>query len=221
MTDADPAAATNGPMSEADETAAIQKRCDEVTDESLESTRRMLSLMEEGKEEGIKTLVALDEQGEQLEKIEEGLDQINKDMKIAEGALKDLEKCCGLCVLPWNRTKDFDKEQESENPWKANEDGQVVNSQPVRMDDPSQTVQLSGDFIMRVNKDDAREDEMNENLGQVNSLIGNLKHMAVDMGTEIEGQNRQIDRIKSKAVINKNRIEDADKRTKRALVKAK
>eukprot|EP00058_Branchiostoma_floridae_P027978 XP_002613469.1 hypothetical protein BRAFLDRAFT_71928 [Branchiostoma floridae] len=33
MTDADPAAATNGPMSEADETAAIQKRCDEVTDE--------------------------------------------------------------------------------------------------------------------------------------------------------------------------------------------
>ncbi|XP_019641211.1 PREDICTED: synaptosomal-associated protein 25-like isoform X2 [Branchiostoma belcheri] len=215
---ADPAAA-NGPMSEADETAAIQKRCDEVTDESLESTRRMLSLMEEGKEEGIKTLVALDEQGEQLEKIEEGLDQINKDMKIAEGALKDLEKCCGLCVLPWNRTKDFDKEQESENPWKANEDGQVVNSQPVRMDDPSQTVQLSGDFIMRVNKDDAREDEMNENLGQVNSLIGNLKHMAVDMGTEIEGQNRQIDRIKSKSDYNEMRVKSANQRATKLLAK--
>lgn len=34
---------------------------------------------------------------EQLEHIEEGLDQINSDMKEAEKNLTDLGKCCGLC----------------------------------------------------------------------------------------------------------------------------
>lgn len=34
---------------------------------------------------------------EQLERIEEGLDQINSDMKEAEKNLTDLGKCCGLC----------------------------------------------------------------------------------------------------------------------------
>lgn len=35
---------------------------------------------------------------EQLERIEEGLDQINADMKEAEKNLTDLGKCCGLCA---------------------------------------------------------------------------------------------------------------------------
>lgn len=34
---------------------------------------------------------------EQLERIEEGLDQINQDMREAEKNLTDLGKCCGLC----------------------------------------------------------------------------------------------------------------------------
>ncbi len=69
----------------------------------MESTRRMLLLCEESKEAGIKTLVMLDEQGEQLDRIEEGADKINQDMREAEKNLEGLEKCCGLCVLPWNK----------------------------------------------------------------------------------------------------------------------
>ena len=45
---------------------------------------------------------------------------------------------------------------------------------------------------------DAREDEMEENLQQVSSMIGNLRNMACDMGNEIVNQNNQIDRIKGK-----------------------
>ena len=63
----------------------------------------MMQLCEESKEAGIKTLVMLDEQGEQLDRIEEGTDRINQDMKDAEKNLEGLEKCCGLCVLPWKK----------------------------------------------------------------------------------------------------------------------
>ena len=57
----------------------------------------------QSQEVGIKTLVALDEQGEQLDRVDENLDQINVDMKEAERNLSSLEKCCGLCVCPWRR----------------------------------------------------------------------------------------------------------------------
>lgn len=37
---------------------------------------------------------------EQLDRIDEGLDQINQDMKEAEKNLTDMAKCCGFCPCP-------------------------------------------------------------------------------------------------------------------------
>lgn len=39
---------------------------------------------------------------------------------------------------------------------------------------------------------------MEDNMGQVNTMIGNLRNMALDMGSELENQNKQIDRINRK-----------------------
>lgn len=52
-------------------------------------------------------------------------------------------------------------------------------------------------LIFRITND-AREDEMEDNMGQVNTMIGNLRNMALDMGSELENQNRQVDRINRK-----------------------
>uniref|UniRef100_A0A2K6G1A4 t-SNARE coiled-coil homology domain-containing protein n=1 Tax=Propithecus coquereli TaxID=379532 RepID=A0A2K6G1A4_PROCO len=92
----------------------IQQRAHQVTDESLESTRRILGLAIESQDAGIETITMLDEQGEQLNRIEEGMDQINKDMREAEKTLTELNKCCGLCVCPCNRTKNFEKRSQGE-----------------------------------------------------------------------------------------------------------
>ncbi|MEQ2167171.1 Synaptosomal-associated protein 25-A [Goodea atripinnis] len=80
--------------------------------------------------------------------------------------------------------------------WGNNQDG-VVASQPARVVDEREQMAISGGFIRRVT-DDARENEMDENLEQVGGIIGNLRHMALDMGNEIDTQNRQIDRIMEK-----------------------
>ena len=45
----------------------------------------------------------LNEQGEQLDRVEGHLDKINADMKDADKALTGMEKWCGLFVCPWNR----------------------------------------------------------------------------------------------------------------------
>lgn len=59
------------------------------------------------------------------------------------------------------------------------------------------SLNLAWRLFLRITND-AREDEMEENMGQVNTMIGNLRNMALDMGSELENQNRQIDRINRK-----------------------
>uniref|UniRef100_A0A8C7YCB0 Synaptosomal-associated protein 25 n=1 Tax=Oryzias sinensis TaxID=183150 RepID=A0A8C7YCB0_9TELE len=77
-------------------------------------------------------------------------------------------------------------------------------------------LQLFVVLVCRVT-DDARENEMDENLEQVGGIIGNLRHMALDMGQEIDTQNRQIDRIMDKADSNKTRIDEANQRATKML----
>uniref|UniRef100_UPI0035900BCB synaptosomal-associated protein 25 n=1 Tax=Myxine glutinosa TaxID=7769 RepID=UPI0035900BCB len=197
------------------ELETMQQQGEQMTDESLESTRRMLMLVEESKDAGIRTLVMLDEQGEQLERIEEGLDQINKDMKEAEKNLSDLGKCCGLCSCPCDKLRNFEAGDAYKKVWGKKDDG-VVSSQPARVTDEREQMAMSGGYIRRVT-DDARENEMDDNLEQVSGLIGNLRHMAVDMGNEIDTQNQQINRITDMATMNEARIKEANDRANKLL----
>ncbi|KAJ6667308.1 hypothetical protein lerEdw1_017286 [Lerista edwardsae] len=199
----------------------IQLRAHQVTDESLESTRRILGLAVESQDAGIKTITMLDEQGEQLNRIEEGMDQINKDMREAEKNLTELNKCCGLCVCPCNRTKNFESSKSYKSAWGdgvENADDHVVSKQPGRVGYQQQTSggTTTGGYITRITND-AREDEMEENLTQVGNILGNLKHMALDMGNEIDSQNKQIDRINEKAETNKERIDQANTKAKKLI----
>ncbi|XP_016000420.2 synaptosomal-associated protein 23 [Rousettus aegyptiacus] len=201
----------------------IQSKANQVTDESLEVTRRILGLAIESQDAGIKTITMLDEQGEQLNRIEEGMDQINKDMREAEKTLTELNKCCGLCVCPCNRTKNFESGKTYKATWGEGGDNScsnVVSKQPGRVTNgQSQQVATgacSGGYIKRITND-AREDEMEENLTQVGGILGNLKNMALNMGNEIEAQNRQIERITEKADTNKDRIDNANARAKKLI----
>jgi hypothetical protein len=53
-----------------EELNGVQRQINKKTNESLESTRRMLGLVAESQEVGTNTMIALDEQGEKLNKIE-------------------------------------------------------------------------------------------------------------------------------------------------------
>ncbi len=51
---------------------------------------------------GLTELVAV---AEKLDRVEGNLDKINADVKVAEGTLNEMEKCCGLFVCPWNKSR--------------------------------------------------------------------------------------------------------------------
>lgn len=208
----------------------IALKINQTTDESLESTRRMLRLAEETNETGGKTMDMLNQQGEQLQRVDKDMDQINQDMRQAERNLTDLSKCCGLCVCPCDRVSSIEHDSRYKRTWgvgidninnsgQEGGDGGAVVKQPggVRNGQPpQQSATASGPYIKRVTND-AREDEMEENLEQVGSIIGNLKSMALDMGGEIDKQNKQIDGITAKADMNKARIDEANIRANKLI----
>lgn len=194
----------------------MQRRADEITDESLESTRRMLRMAEETQDTGIKTLVALDEQGEKLNRIEENLDEINDGMREAERNLTGLEKFCGLCVCGCKKRKNFEKTEEYRKAYSNDRKDDRTDKNGRVGDKPGTSSVPSGGYIQRVTND-AREDEMDENLGEVAGIVGNLKAMAIDMGNEIESQNKQIDRITDKTNANEIRIDNANRRAENIL----
>ena len=196
------------------ELAELQFKANKTTDDSLESTRRMLQLCDESKEAGFRTLMGLDEQGEQLDKIEEDLDKVNADMRQAEENLKGMEKCCGICMFPCGRNKDF---KEDAGTWKSNEDGKVVNGQPTRIADNRTGPGITTtSYVARITND-AREDEMESNLQSVGNMVNNLKNMATDMGSEISNQNAQLDRIHIKTASNEGRIQNANDKARNLL----
>jgi len=194
---ADPAAPAPPPMTELE---GLQLKCNEITDESLESTRRMKTMCEEAKDSGIKTLVMLDDQGEQLEKFESGMDQINSDMRLAEQALKSMDLLCGIFPKFWKKSAGF---KEDDAVWGEQKQAGGGGAPAAGVEIPS------GAFVAKITND-AREDEMEENMEQVSSMIGNLRNMANDMGGELENQNAQLDRINLKAGSDIQRVKMAN-----------
>uniref|UniRef100_A0A8C8Z6W8 Synaptosomal-associated protein n=1 Tax=Prolemur simus TaxID=1328070 RepID=A0A8C8Z6W8_PROSS len=151
------------------------------------------------------------------------MDQINKDMREAEKTLTELNKSGGLCVCPCNRRKNFESGKVCKTTWGDggdNSPSNIISKQPGRVADgqPQQptTGAASGGYIKRI-MNDAREDEMEENLTQVGGILGNLKNMALDIGTEIEAQNRKVERITEKADTNKDPIDIANARAKKLI----
>lgn len=183
-----------------------------VADASLESTRNMVRLVEESQAAGVNTISMLEQQGEQLDRIEGGLDNINAEMKEAEKHLTGMEKWCGLCVMPWYKRKKIKDIDDSK--WETSKDGTVVQKQPGG--GVASGSHSGGTYIERITND-AREDEMEENMQAVGSVLSNLKEMSQAMGGEIERQNKQLDKIGGKADVAGVNVDRANTRTQKLI----
>jgi len=206
-------AAPEGGAPQLSELESLQLKANQITDESLDSTRRMIALCEESQAAGTKTLEMLDHQGEQLNRVEGDLDKMNAEMREADKHITGMEKWCGLCVCPWNRTS---KVKDIDGTWKSSKSSdkeKILSSQPRNEAVPDSS---RGPYIQKITNC-AREDEMEDNMQQIGSVLGNLKAMASDMGNEIQSQNKQLDRINEKGENMNVKVESANTRTKKLI----
>ena len=140
-------------------------------------------------------------------------------MDKAEENLNQLQKCCGLCHLPWQRPirRKHHPFQNSSTTFSSETSSPITTEPKLRM--TTEEGMPTKGYITRITNDD-REDEMDDNLQIVSSYLGNLKNIALDMGDTITDQTKQIDRIGAKAEVGVERVDQADKRTKELIRKA-
>jgi len=194
------------PLSEGEQLHADINR---VTGESLGSTRRMMTLCSDAKDMGIKTLVALDDQGEKLDNMEKGMRDIYEDMVEAEAAIQGMNApCWGLCVPCTPRPN------ESELFTKGDEGGTGGGER--RPELSNEGVPQYGGFISKYTNN-KEEDEMEQNMEEVSNMVGNLRNMAIDMGSGITTQNSQLDRINLMAEENSSRLEKANEQARKMM----
>ncbi|VDP98290.1 unnamed protein product [Trichobilharzia regenti] len=105
---------------------------------------------------------------DQLRGIDSNMDNIREDLKEAQRDLDEIDKCCGLCAKQWD-LMEYSK-------------GFTVRDSRVGL----------------IITNDAREDEMEQNLQQVSGMVTQLHSMATDMNQEITTHNKILDRIDQK-----------------------
>merc|ERR1712076_13217 len=178
-----------------------------VSDRSLDSTRNMVRMGEESSAAGGRTLGMLEQQGEQLDRIEAGVSGINANMVQVGRHLTSMEKWGGMFTLPWKRQKKM--KEESKATWETSKEKAKAASSP----QTRTTKEVEGGRYIEVITGDAREEEMEDNLVVVGVGLSNLKMMAGALGAEIERQNGQLEVIGAKADVASVNVDRANKRT--------
>merc|ERR1719244_557556 len=150
----------------------------------------------------MKTLIALDDQEELIDKFEEAADGINHDMALAEKALKAMDMACfGLIPRFWVKDKGF---KEDDAIWGEQK---IQGAEPA----PPATELREGAFVATI-LCDAREEEMEENMEQVSAMIGNIRNMSNDTNGALVRQNQALDRINAKTASDITRVKMANER---------
>ena len=205
---------------------SLEQNTDQITDASLQSTIRMVKMCQETEIVKDKTLQQLHEQGEQIDRINDGMEKINSSLKESEKHLNGMEKWFG--IIPRRKKKNSnnsdignainDCKKSTQPRLKSNASGKSVTSSKKAEQDrfDSSDSNHNGLFVPRINGD-LREDEMEENLKLVSSMINNIKVGSIEIGKEIDDQNIKLNTTLIESEKTHWRTESANKRTKNLL----
>ena len=143
-------------------------------------------------------------------RIEAGMDSIHDDIKLAEKELKSMQKSRRFIKF-WKRKV----RRNNEDIWKNGlDDGEIGSVSSIHTDHKPQR----GSLVTKITNND-QEIEMENNMQQVSSMIENLHHIAVDIGVELENQNKQLDRLNCKGESNVKHVKIVNKITRNMLYK--
>ncbi|KAI6179786.1 hypothetical protein M3Y98_00648100 [Aphelenchoides besseyi] len=194
-----------------EEMKTVNDSIDGKTNKSLISTRRIVGLCVGVEDVETKTTTDLHYQGEILDRVEARLDHISPKLKVAQGNLNEMRKCCGLCVLR-------NKVQEHETIIVNGRPNGVVSNRITIFEQPTLTVSSSiskpsRDQIKKTLNND-REDEIKGNLKQLGGILENVQKVTYELNNKISTQNFQLNYITNQSESNRIRVKDTTNQTR-------
>ncbi len=167
----------------------INNEIDITIDMSLASSRRMVGLTHLTREVGTHIIEDMSEASEKLHKINVHSNKINDNLNHTQKTLNRMLCCLCPCIkkpkIIKNTMDDINEEKIDINYSVRNRD------------------KYTGRFIRTI-LNDIREEEINENIKEADSVINDIKNQALIIGNEIDIQNKLIDNITNN--INNNNI---------------
>ena len=205
----------------------IRRQMQMSRDRTLDSTKRSLALIEDSHDIAVRTGEELQCQGEQFNRIERNLDDIQNTMGIAKRHIRSVNSVWGALGNYFKKAPKPKEATEQSTPDSRLSELQEDSSLYYRTRDSEREsgsydagIRRSGQFERSAySSRDPREREIEANLDLVSRGLGRLKEDALILGSEIERQNVQLDRLGVKADRAHDTVEESDKKVRRILRK--
>ncbi|XP_042451755.1 putative SNAP25 homologous protein SNAP30 [Zingiber officinale] len=196
----------------------LEKYAAYKAEETTSKVNDCLKIAEIIKEDASNTLTMLHQQGDQINRTHEICVTIDKDLSRGESLLGSLG---GFFSMPWKpkKTKEIKgpavtadnsskatKEQRDKLGLSSNGKGQ---SKPREYAEPTSAM----------DKVQIEKSKQDDGLDDLSDVLGQLKGMAVDMGSEIERQNKALDGLQDDVDELNSRVKGANQRARKILGK--
>ncbi|XP_022726502.1 putative SNAP25 homologous protein SNAP30 [Durio zibethinus] len=191
-------------------------------EETTNTVNNCLKIAENIREDATRTLDTLHKQGQQIERTHVMAVQMDKDLHKGEKLLNSLG---GMFSMPWKpkKTKEItgpvitsdNSSKESEN---RKEQREKLGLAPVPKAQPGSKIPPPEptDAIQKVELEKTKQDDA---LSDLSNILGDLKGMAVDMGSELERQNKALDHLHDDVDELNSRVKGANQRSRQLLAK--
>ncbi|KAI4328523.1 hypothetical protein L6164_020871 [Bauhinia variegata] len=187
------------------------------SEETTKSVNNCLRIAEDIREDASRTLDMLHQQGEQINRTHNMVVETEKDLSKGEKLLNNLG---GMFSMPWKpkKTKEIQGPVITpDNSTKKNakkEDREKLGLAPKGKSAPATPQNEPADCYQKIEMEKAKQDDA---LSDLSDILGDLKGMAIDMGTELDRQNKALDHLSDDVDGMNSRVKGANERTRKLL----
>ncbi|KAK2655677.1 hypothetical protein Ddye_008729 [Dipteronia dyeriana] len=191
-------------------------------EETTKTVNGCLKIAEEIREDATKTLVTLHHQGEQITRTHHTAANIDHDLSRGEKLLGSLG---GMFSKTWKPKKTRpiigpvitrdDSPKRRGNHLELREKLGLNHSSKGRSNSRTPPPEPT-DAFQKVEVEKTKQDD---SLSELSNVLGELKNMAIDMGSELDSQNKGLDHLQDDVDVLNFRVRDANQRGRRLLGK--
>ncbi|KAF2294999.1 hypothetical protein P3X46_017241 [Hevea brasiliensis] len=191
-------------------------------EETSKSVNNCLRIAEDIRQDATRTLDMLHAQGEQITRTHQMAVDMDKDLSKGEKLLNNLG---GIFSKPWRPKKTREITGPlitADNPSKKSENHKEqreklgLGGKPKGKSAPATPPSEPTNAMQKVELEKAKQDDA---LSDLSNILGDLKGMAFDMGSEIDRQNKALDHLGDDVDELNSRVKGANQRARRLLEK--
>ncbi|KAE9605562.1 hypothetical protein Lal_00024540 [Lupinus albus] len=192
------------------------------SEETTNSVNNCLRIAENIREDATKTLDMLHQQGEQITRTHNMIVETEKDLSKGEKLLNNLG---GMFSMPWKpkKTREIQgpvitADKASKKNIGSKEDREKLGLAPLPKgrSAPTTPPNESANAYQKINVQKTKQDDA---LTDLSDILGDLKGMAVNMGSELDRQNKALDHLDADVDEMNSRVKGANQRARKLVGK--